>query len=455
MCTIKPFSMVYNGYMRLAIAIFICKFCRKVLKHFGRGSSMPGKIALMFYKNALAKVKTPELVIAVTGTNGKTSTVEMINQVLTAAGKNVAYNSESSNELDGVATLVLSNCSYKGEFLSDVLLMEVDERYAKYVTKYIKPTYYLITNIFRDQMTRNGNPEFVLSEIKKSIYPESTLILNADDPMSSSLATKDSKVYYYGINDAHDSKKGNKFIYDDGYYCPICKNKMVYDYNVVGSIGKFHCTSCDFSRKKPSTYISELNLKDNYVIINERNRIDLAFNSIFNAYNVLAAFALGKIVGIKPQAICDCLNDYLVRNGRVKRFKLRFNRGTLLISKHENSVSYNENIKYIINQKKDCTVFIMVDAISRRYFTSETSWLWDISFDWLNDKHIKNIVLTGTYACDLAVRFSYTNIDFSKIYVNSNIKEAIDYTASLNRYAYVLTCFSDEKKFTSEVNAVW
>lgn len=447
--------MLYNGCMRLAIAIFICKFTRKVLKYFGRGSSMPGKIALMFYPNALAKVKTPELVIAVTGTNGKTSTVEMINKVLTAAGKNVAYNSESSNELDGIATLVLNNCSYEGKFLSDVLLMEIDERYAKYVTKYIKPTYFLITNIFRDQMTRNGNPEFILSEIKRSILKDTTLILNADDPTSCALLDKNSKASFYGINDKRIATKENEFIYDDGYYCPKCKNKMAYNYHVLGHIGKYRCTKCKFTRVEPATYISELNLKENYLVINKKYRIDLAFSSVFNAYNILAAFTLAKTVGVRPQVITDALNDYLVRNGRVKRFKLGVQRGTLLISKHENSASYNENIKYVVNQNNDCAVLVMVDAISRRYFTSETSWLWDINFESLANKNVKNIVLTGKYAHDLAVRLNYTNIDSSKIYTNPDIKQAIEYTKNLSRYMYVLTCFSDEKKFTSEVNAVW
>ena len=57
----------------------------------------------------------------------------------------------------------------------------------------------------------------------------------------------------------------------------------------------------------------------------------------------------------------------------------------------------------------------IVDAVSRKYFTSDVSWLWDIDFEMLNNQNIHNIVLAGKYCNDLAVRFSYTDIPKDKI----------------------------------------
>ena len=416
---------------------------------------MPGKIALKFYPNALSAVKMPDYVIAVTGSNGKTSTVEMINKVLVDAGYSVAYNSEGSNQIDGVATLVLSNCTNRGIFKKDVLLMESDERYAQYTFKHFVPTHYVITNLYRDQMTRNGNPEFVLKEIKKSIKPETTLVLNADDPAITSLDPNNSACYF-GINDNNYTREENNFIYDDGYYCPRCKSKLVYDYHQFGHVGKYHCSKCKFKRNEPKYYISDIDLSKGSIVVNGKHTIKLAANSLHNAYNVLAAFAITSLIGVDQKIAAEALNDYLIENGRIKRFKLGLNRGTLLISKHENSVSYNQNIEYIVNQNKDCTIILMVDAISRKYFTSETSWLWDINFELLGSKNIKNIIVTGQYASDIAERLTYANIDFIKVYVNGNISKAIKYAENNNAgYIYVLTCFSDEKKFTNEVKAVW
>lgn len=442
--------------MRLKLTIWICRVCRHILKHFGRGSSMPGKIALFLYPNILSKIELPKNIIAVTGSNGKTSTVEMINEVLTKAHYSVAYNFEGSNQIDGVATLILGNCTKDGKFTKDVLLLETDERYAQYTFKHFVPTHYVVTNLYRDQMTRNGNPDFVLGEIKKSINPNSTLILNCDDPLIQSLANDKNKAYYFGVDSNKYAKKKNDFIYDDGYYCPKCKSKLVYSYHQFGHVGNYSCTKCKFSRKKPDYAITDINLKEGFIVINNKYNLDLAFTSIYNAYNLLAAFALTNLIGVKPNLIASILSDYLVKNGRVKMFRLGSRKGTLLISKHENSVSYNKNIDYIVDKKEDCTVFLMVDAISRKYFTSETSWLWDINFERLADKKIKKIIVTGLYSADIAERLLYAGIDFNKVYINSDISEAINYaTNESNDYMYVLTCFSDEKKFTSKVDEIW
>ena len=417
---------------------------------------MPGKIALKFYPMALSKIKMPEYVIAVTGSNGKTSTVEMINRVLTKAGYDVAYNSEGSNQIDGVATLVLSNCSTNGQFLKDVLLIETDERYAQYTFKQFTPTHFVVTNIYRDQMTRNGNPEFVLGEIKKAIYPKSTLVLNSDDPMIASLDSNDNLSYYFGINDNQYTREENNFIYDDGYYCPRCKSKLVYEYHHFGHLGKYRCSKCKYTRNKPHYYISDLDLKKGFVVINKKYKIKLGSSSVHNAYNVLAAFALTSLIGVEPDDICSALNDYLIKNGRIKKFKLGLKRGILLISKHENSVSYNQNLELVATHGGECTVFLMVDAISRKYFTSDTSWLWDINFELLGKRSIKKVIVTGQYSSDIAERLLYADVDFSKVYVNSNIHEAIEYAKNeANGTIFVLTCFSDEKKFTNEVSAIW
>lgn len=414
---------------------------------------MPGKIALKLYPDVLKAIKLPKYIIAVTGSNGKTSTVEMIHEVLNKASLTVAYNAEGSNQIDGIVTLILSNVDYDGNFNKDVLLIESDERYAQYTFKYICPTHYVITNLYRDQMTRNGHPDFVLKEISKSIKKESQLIINADDPIINSLFDdyKNDKCYF-SINKNSYSTKSNDFIYDDGYYCPKCKAKMIYDYHIFGHVGKYKCSKCSFKTNKSNYQITSIDLEKKQLIIDKKYKISLAFNSMYNAYNILAAYSVCKQLNIDSNIICSALNNYLIKNGRVKSFNLNNHLGTLLISKHENSVSYNQNIKYVVDYKKSVTVFLMVDAISRKYFTSETSWLWDINFESLNASNIKKIVVTGRYASDVALRLSYANIDFKKVYINPNIKEAIAYLANNAKgHSFVLTCFSDEYKFMNEV----
>ena len=64
--------------MRLMLAIIVCKILRFIGKLVGKGSSLPGQYALKICPDILGQVQLPKHIIAVTGSNGKTSTVGMI-----------------------------------------------------------------------------------------------------------------------------------------------------------------------------------------------------------------------------------------------------------------------------------------------------------------------------------------------------------------------------------------
>ena len=442
--------------MRMFFAIILCKLCRFLCHLIGKGSSFPGQLALKICPDLLKRIRLPENVIAVTGSNGKTSTVEMIHEILVRGGYSVAYNSEGSNQIEGVATLVACNSSVFGKYRKDVLLMEVDERYVKYVFQFITPKYLVINNLYRDQMTRNGHPEFVLNEIKKGITEGTILVINADDPLISSLAVSfTNPIVYYGVDDNQYVKESCDALYDDGYYCPVCKQKMIYDYRQFAHVGKYHCLSCGFKRKDPSYTITSLDLEEGNIIINKTSRLHLALNTIYNAYNMLAAYTVASLLKVDENVISETLNDYLIRNGRIRKFRLNDKEGTLLISKHENSISYNRNIEYIAKLNRRTTLLLIVDDISRKYFTSDTSWLWDISFEMLNTDNIAQVVVAGKYIHDVAVRLTYAGISRYKIITYRQTADAVEYLKDNCRgELYALTCFADEQKLLKEVEVL-
>ena len=76
--------------IRAFTAILVCKVIRGLAKLMGRGSSLPGKYALKICPDILSELKLPELSIAVTGSNGKTSTVEIAAHMLKGNGLKVA-----------------------------------------------------------------------------------------------------------------------------------------------------------------------------------------------------------------------------------------------------------------------------------------------------------------------------------------------------------------------------
>ncbi len=433
--------------MRSLLAIIVCKLLRFVGKLVGKGSSLPGKYALKLCPDVLRRVQLPPYIIAVTGSNGKTSTVEMIAAILRQSGKTVIYNEEGSNQIEGVTTLILNNCSLSGKMRGDVLLLESDERYARHTFKWFHPTHLVITNLYRDQLTRNGHPEWVYDAILPAIHDDTTLVLNADDPLVSCFAQGHEKVKWFGLEKCAISTDTPSGAYDDSRRCPACKGRMVYDYYHYHHIGSYHCESCGHHRHTPDFAVTDLDLEQGHLTLDGDTRIDLAFRSIYNVYNILAAWSVCSLAGADKPAMAAVINNYILKNGRMVQFRLGRHHGTLLTSKHENSVAYDTNLDYIRRWGRGCTVLVIVDAISRKYFTGETSWLWDVDFGQLDADNIKRVVLCGKYVHDLALRFDYTGIPGEKVLCFDTVAQAAEaLRADGEEELFVVTCFSDRDK---------
>ena len=374
--------------MRKFLAILVCKLGRAVGKLVGKGSSMPGKFALKICPDILARVQLPSHIIAVTGSNGKTSTVEMIAAILRAGGKTVVYNEEGSNQIEGVTTLVLT----------------------------------VITNLYRDQLTRNGHPEWVYDAILPALHPETELILNADDPLSSCFARGRDRVKWFGLDRCPSDTASPTGVYHDGACCPVCHAPMEYDYVHYNHIGAFRCTKCGHHKPATDYTATALDLGRGTLTIDSSITIQLAFRSIYNVYNILAAYAACRECGVAADTAAGVISNYIL------------------------------NLRYIRAAQEPCTVLVIVDAVSRKYFTSETSWLWDIDFDQLNAPQVQRIILSGRYCNDLAERFSFTDIPREKITVQADIPAAAaELKADGSENVYVVTCFSDRDKILSQV----
>ena len=348
--------------------------------------------------------------------------------------------------------MILNNSSLFGKVKKDALVIESDERYLRHTLKFFKPNYLVITNLYRDQMTRNGNPEHIFEIIKEARLDDIHLILNADDPLSSLYGYGRNNVSYFGINNCEISTEEFSGVYNDGYYCPNCKHKMTYSYYNFAHIGGFKCSECGHERHNPDFAVTNANLIDGNVRINDKYDLKISLRSFYFVYNVLATYAVCKLSGIEDEKIISSLNEYVMKNDRVQSFKIGEHEGMLLTSKHENSIAYNQSIDYVVKENKPCTVVVIVDQISRKYFTSETSWIWDINFEKLNSDCVKKVILSGKYVHDLNSRFNYSKCDNSKIYSFENLDEMMSFVKeSAIGDIYLITCFTDRYKFINRI----
>ncbi|MBQ1955589.1 MAG: DUF1727 domain-containing protein [Clostridia bacterium] len=441
--------------MRKFLAIIVCKLAAFVGKLIGKGSSKPGALALKICPHIISRLELPKTIVAVTGSNGKTSTVELAVKILRESGMNICWNKEGSNQTEGIATMLICNATLGGKVTADAVVMESDERYARLTFKFLKPTHFMILNILRDQMTRNGHPEFICGKIADAVSPDMKIILNADDPMSV-LAAKGAELIGFGVEKNALSSEGKLGVYDDGVYCPACGGEFEYSYRVSGEMGDYYCKACGMSRFAPKYSLTAFDEENGIITVSdgEEHSMKCGINSLYHAYNMLAAFALCRELGVSAEQIEKSISDYFLTNGRVRCWEHQGRKLVLLTSKHENSTSYDYSLEYAA--RAGGSVLVIVDAVSRKYFTGETSWLWDIDFNRLSSESVDMVYIAGKYVWDIAQRLDYTDISKDKIVVLEELDEIKEMLGEDKNDIYIVTCFSDRDKFISRIpeNAV-
>ena len=140
------------------ITLWIVKLISTGLKLLGKNATYyPGKLALDMCPGFMGMLDKPKTIIGVTGTNGKTTVSNMINDILIDNGYKIINNKYGSNIDAGIATTLLQGATLFGKSKKEIAVLEIDERSAPKVFPYITPTYLICTNIFRDSLMRNAH----------------------------------------------------------------------------------------------------------------------------------------------------------------------------------------------------------------------------------------------------------------------------------------------------------
>ena len=125
----------------------------------GGGTAITGMVARKVDPRILDElVRIPGVpVVAITGSNGKTTTARFTAALLRGEGITVCHNSAGANLIQGVTSLAVSNASLRGNLPAEsVLVAEVDEGALPQVAPETLPRAVLVTDLFRDQLDRFG-----------------------------------------------------------------------------------------------------------------------------------------------------------------------------------------------------------------------------------------------------------------------------------------------------------
>ena len=190
--------------LKFIIALWVGKLLSKMIGRMNkeRGTNYPGKIAFKISKDFIKNFKNInyDKVIFITGTNGKSTSNNMIVNGLEKSGHKVCTNLAGANLITGIATALIKDSTMFGKIKSEYCVFETDERYMQSIYNSLPTKNIAITNIQKDQVQRNGEPDFIYKKIKNVISKDIKIFVNNDEPRAKSLEDFAKETVYFGIN---------------------------------------------------------------------------------------------------------------------------------------------------------------------------------------------------------------------------------------------------------------
>lgn len=419
-------------------------------KFLGRsGSSLPGKVALNVYPGTLRALaaQADQGVILVTGTNGKTTTNNMLARVLREAGWRVICNREGANLITGVTTAFLRAAAPTGRLKFDWAVLEVDEASFPAVAAAVNPRLVVVTNFFRDQLDRYGELDKTVALIRGALerLPDARLVLNADDPLVAQFGRLGLPTVFYGLA-PHARVVESRYSAREARFCPLCGAALNYAFYHYSQLGLFRCPGCGFRRPEPAVEGLRARYQGDGVACDVRwedweFELELPTQGFYNLYNALAGFAAGTVLGASPEQVVAGLKRYEPATGRLQRFRYRDKPVFLTLVK--NPAGFNEALNLLRTDLGAKDVFIAVNdnvADGR-----DISWLWDVDFEILEalQDRVTGFVCSGLRAAEVGVRLKYAGVDPTGITVESDLRTAVERTLNgPGRAAYFFATYT-------------
>ena len=400
-----------------------------------RGTNWAGEKAMAIDPEFISHLKgiDPEKVLFITGTNGKSTVNNLINHILRNRGLKVVSNVEGANLITGVATALIKGSSVSGDVDADFYIFETDERYLYQISEQLPCANLLITNLQKDQVQRNGDPDFIYRKISRVIDRfKMRLFLNGDEPRSCSMADKSGSVVFYGVE-----KHAKAFTKDDTFVtmpCPKCRSRIRIDYFNNDGMGGFECERCGFTNangKGDSDYmIHDVDFESKKFTLNGVD-FTMPYDLPYMMYNYAAAVAVCKeLAGVSEEESSAALESFKLIGGRIDSIEYRGQTIKYMRFKQENPETLQNFINMIAQDPEEKVVVIgfgTINDFDPHYINS--FYAFDCDYTGLIESNVKKyIFVTDTIAYDAANSFIYGGVDPAKVEIlpTSDEKEILN-----------------------------
>lgn len=396
------------------------------------GGALPGKLGLAI---------DPELVthlaclldasVVITGTNGKTTTTNLIADAVAASGASCVCNRAGNNMETGITGALLEANSDRRRTAGTrrVGVFECDELYTVRILPRLKPTYFVLLNLFRDQLDRYGEIDHTQDVIAQALAssPTTTLIFNADDPLCASIADRvPNPSLPFGLNGPTGGEASH---IAESRFCAHCNAPLEYDYIQYGQLGSYHCPACGWRRPDLASGASNVHLTSTGYSFELKAQQDgssqtaslsTRYNGLYMVYNITAAWTAAWVLDAldgDSSRFQGVLDTYVPTGGRMTRWQAK---GLIVATDlAKNPVGFDRQIQQIKATGGKLMAFYLNDADADG---RDVSWIWDVDFECLSAPGVRAFA-GGSRAHDLQVRLKYAGIDASLV---NGIGDVID-----------------------------
>lgn len=397
--------------IRRLLAVWSAKFIGFACRLTGKqGVTLAGQIALRLDPKILTELagEVREKVFVVCGTNGKTTTNNLLCSAIEAEKKKVVCNHTGSNMLNGVVSAFVLSAGMNGHLDADYACIEIDEASTVRILPHFKPDYMVLTNLFRDQLDRYGEIDITMNLLKKAMHmaPDMTVIVNADDALSAYLAMDSGNSYVtYGISEQVFEESSVNEI-REGRFCKNCGEKLVYHFYHYSQLGDYECPSCSFKRPDPDFDASNIYAGGKLAFDVEGRHITANYRGFYNIYNILASYTAARTAGMDLKHFNDVLYRFNPQNGRMEQFEIN---GThIMLNLAKNPAGFNQNISAVMEDDTKKDVIILINDNDQDGI--DISWLWDVDFDRFKNANVNSITVSGIRCQDMRLRLKYVDI---------------------------------------------
>ena len=421
-----------------SIVILITKIASFFLRLFGRNAgNVPGRIALKLNPHILDYLKISGKIVVITGTNGKTTTTNILGEILQKSNQKVIWNRGGNNINWGITTTLLRHASLTGKITCDYLLLETDEHWVPVL--FARPNFKIdtlvILDFFRDQLDRAGEMETIIEKLEKFVKKRDfDLILNGDDPNVVRIGRAHGKGhnYYYGIAKL-DSSYRTSHDKMEGIICPYCKTPLEYKFYQYSHLGRFKCPQCGYQNAPLTTEVTQISGSSFYL---GHEKYTTTNASLYNIYNLLAIITFAKTHKISPDITKAVFATYEDQNGRYQTFHIQGK--TCVLNLCKNPTGYNVVLRPLKHSKsRQELLLVLNDHVNDGY---DVSWIWDIDFSEMGQ--FSRIICSGTRAYDMAIPLKCNGYDPRQIIVRHDVTRAIHELLKTDSEKYIISNYS-------------